>query len=521
MRLWPWEGPRWRLVVMAVAATGLFAMLGAFADVVRRGGERPVAVLVGLAATIAINRIYVVIARRGGAVLEGIDIAEIAIVALALTLPPGEALLTFVVGSVAVEAMMDRALVKKVFNIGLRATAAGVLLGIAQSIGPFVTTPGLRQYIAVGIGGVAYTVVNAVWLAVVVSSVEQTSFASVFREGIGTRTWIAAAAVLAGLTSGRLAAHAPLALVGIAALLTLLAATVRLARKAQRERDRLRSVVDATTRIQSADDPDEQETALIDAARELLLWKDVEVRALPPGDGELGSRLYVREGTERWLVARPRIDSDPWNDDDAAVVETIASAASAALERARLQQEMGKLALLDPLTGLANRRHMDDALKVLLHPTTSRPFALLILDLDDFKAINDDLGHDAGDAVLREIAERLRECVRAGDLVARLGGDEFVIVLPAVVSRSVVQAIMDTVGSRIAQRLEIGGDEVTVTASIGFALSPADGTTVIDLMRAADRRMYRAKPTARPASGLPVQRTMTLPEAHESAASSG
>src|SRR5205085_6822138 len=178
--------------------------------------------------------------------------------------------------------------------------------------------------------------------------------------------------------------------------------------------------------------------------------RDVEVRSLPPEDDELGNPLYVREGMERWLVARPRVDSDPWSEEEAAIVESLAVNASAALERAHLQQELGRLALIDPLTGLANRRHMDEALSLLLAPTNTRPFAVLVLDLVDFKAINDDYGHATGDEVLRTVADRLRTCVRAGDLVARLGGDEFVAVLPGRVSRSIVRSISVTMTSCIA-----------------------------------------------------------------------
>src|SRR5689334_16962279 len=90
-----WMAPRWRVVVLAVVGTGAIAVTAAVADVIARGSTRPAYVVAGVVATIAINRIYVVVARRGG-VLEGIDVAEIPIVALALALPPGEALLTFV-----------------------------------------------------------------------------------------------------------------------------------------------------------------------------------------------------------------------------------------------------------------------------------------------------------------------------------------------------------------------------------------------------------------------------------------
>ena len=488
----PWLGPKWRLVVTAAATLGASACVVALGDVLLRGVQRPVVAVAGVAATVAVNRIYVLVARRG-AIREGIDIAELAIVALALSLPPGEALLTFVAASVLVEATIDRAFVKKVFNVSVRALSAGVLVVIGQLAAPFTGAPHTGQYVAVAAGGVVYTVLNALWLSAVVSSVASEPFWAVLRNGFGTRLGVAVAAIAAGLTTGRLAHAAPLALLGVAALLLLLTAVVRVARRSQRECDRLRSVLEATSRIQAADDPDEQEAALLGAARELLLWRDVEIRSLPPDGREFGAPIYVRDGRERWLVARPRVDSDPWSHEDAVIIESLAANASAALERAHLQQELGRLALIDPLTGLANRRHMDDALAALLGPDSARPFALLVLDLVDFKAINDDYGHAAGDDVLRIFAERLHSCVRAGDLVARLGGDEFVAVLPGVMSRSIVRAIVDTIHERVAQPLSVGTEEIRVDVSVGYALAPSDGTTVIELMRAADRAMYDEK----------------------------
>jgi diguanylate cyclase (GGDEF)-like protein len=503
----PWLGPRWRLVVTAAAALGGGAFLIAVALLLLGGVSHPLGMLVGVIATIAVNRIYVLVARRGG-VLEGIDIAEIAIVALALALPAGEALVAFVVGSLVVELTIDRALVKKVFNIGVRAMSAGVLVGILNVLAPSSGDPRAAQYAAAALGGAVYALLNATWLAAVVSAVEDVPFLPVLRAGLGIRFAVAAGSILAGLTAGRLADRSPLALFGLAALLGLLALVVRVARQAQRERDRLRSVLVATSRIQAAQDPDEQEAALVTAARELLLWRDVEVRCLPPRESELGSPLYVRDGVDRWLVARARVDSDPWSRDDAAVIESLTANASAALERAHLQRELGRLALIDPLTGLANRRHMDDALSALLSPESGRPFALLVLDLVDFKSINDDYGHAAGDDVLRIVAERLHGCVRGGDLVARLGGDEFVAVLPGVTSRTIVRAIIDTIHARVAQPLAIGDEEITVSVSVGHALAPVDGRTVIELMRAADRGMYDDK--ARQHSGREC--AVSLPE---------
>src|SRR3954469_5067122 len=123
----PWLGPRWRVVVTAVAALGGGAFVIAVAQILLDGARRPLAMAVGGAATVAVNRISVLVARRGG-VLEGIDIAELAIVALVLSMPAAEALVTFVGASLVVEVTVDRAVVKKVFNVGVRAMSAGVVV---------------------------------------------------------------------------------------------------------------------------------------------------------------------------------------------------------------------------------------------------------------------------------------------------------------------------------------------------------------------------------------------------------
>src|SRR5436305_3211511 len=143
----PWLGPRWRVVVTAVATLGAAVFLFAVADLLLDGVERPMAMAVGCAATVAINRIYVLVTRRGG-VLEGIDIAELAIVALVLSMPPAEALVAFIAASLVVEATMDRAVVKKVYNVGVRAMAAGVLVFIVQGFAPYGTVPHAGQYAA-------------------------------------------------------------------------------------------------------------------------------------------------------------------------------------------------------------------------------------------------------------------------------------------------------------------------------------------------------------------------------------
>lgn len=151
------------------------------------------------------------------------------------------------------------------------------------------------------------------------------------------------------------------------------------------------------------------------------------------------------------------------------------------------------LAHLDSLSGLPNRAVL--LTRIADHVAKPRPFALLMLDLDGFKDVNDTLGHSAGDTVLRQVARRLLDCVGAADTVARLGGDEFSILMPDDGPRvaECAQRILAAIGAPMA----IDGQAVHVTASIGVALCPGDGRQVGDLLSAADLAMYHAKAEGR------------------------
>jgi diguanylate cyclase (GGDEF)-like protein len=163
-----------------------------------------------------------------------------------------------------------------------------------------------------------------------------------------------------------------------------------------------------------------------------------------------------------------------------------------------LQRE---IANLDPLTGIANRRAFDAALRGELTARvdpqgaggepTGEPFALLVLDLDDFKAINDDYGHQTGDAVLRGAAGRTRAVLRSTDTLARLGGDEFAVIAPGVHSGN-VQRFAEGVSNSIAAH-EPGSRTPTPRASLGVAVFPKDGEDYETLMRTADHRLLRQK----------------------------
>jgi diguanylate cyclase (GGDEF)-like protein len=154
----------------------------------------------------------------------------------------------------------------------------------------------------------------------------------------------------------------------------------------------------------------------------------------------------------------------------------------------RLEEEMRHQANHDALTGLANRTLLTSVLK----RSTGTERAVLLIDLDDFKTINDSLGHAAGDEVLIEVARRLKSAVREGDLVSRLGGDEFAIILGAGASQSRAVEAAERVSMAIAPPMDLLGRQVAIHASIGIAAA-ASGVELDELLRSADVAMYQAK----------------------------
>lgn len=169
-------------------------------------------------------------------------------------------------------------------------------------------------------------------------------------------------------------------------------------------------------------------------------------------------------------------------------------------ERKRSQEQIRQLAYYDTLTGLANRRLMLDRLEHALDQARrfQRSLAIMYLDLDRFKQINDTLGHDVGDELLKAVASRLNACVRHGDTVTRQGGDEFVIVLPEVAHAHDAAQVAEKVLATLARPVVVGPHEIHVTTSIGIAVYPVNGTDdMLELMKKADKAMYMAKEAGR------------------------
>lgn len=210
--------------------------------------------------------------------------------------------------------------------------------------------------------------------------------------------------------------------------------------------------------------------------------------------------IRVRIGKEdRWLSMTGRPVEGP-----GAVFAGFRGVGSDITESKRAAEETQYLATHDPLTGLGNRRMFLESLEracatSLDRPT--RPFALLMLDLDRFKEVNDDHGHSSGDTVLVETASRLRRNMRVCDTVARLGGDEFALIMPDASGRDALSKAERLI-EVVSERIRAGDVWLSVGASIGIACFPGDGHAMSDIMRSADLALYRAKEGGRGTSRL-------------------
>ena len=168
-------------------------------------------------------------------------------------------------------------------------------------------------------------------------------------------------------------------------------------------------------------------------------------------------------------------------------------------ERRQAESKLNYLAYHDPLTGLANRRCFLERLEASMREAkqNGQRLAVLFIDLDQFKQVNDSLGHGIGDELLVVVAERLSEHVRLIDMLARLGGDEFICLMEGVAGETDVETLAREILATFDQPFRIGAHELFLSASVGISLFPGDGGSVLDLMRNADTAMYRAKAAGR------------------------
>jgi diguanylate cyclase (GGDEF)-like protein/PAS domain S-box-containing protein len=208
-------------------------------------------------------------------------------------------------------------------------------------------------------------------------------------------------------------------------------------------------------------------------------------------EGQATLRNYRKDGTLFWN----ELHIAPVRDLTGESITHFVSVITDVSERVQYQQALEYQANHDSLTGLANRNLLTDRIEqaIAWARRNNHVIGVMLLDLDHFKRINDASGHAVGDALLKEVANRLRNCVRETDTVARLGGDEFVVILTDLPEPDDVDHIAEKVLGVLARPIELVGRDVQVTASIGLALYPRDGDHGEVLLRYADMAMYRVK----------------------------
>ena len=223
-----------------------------------------------------------------------------------------------------------------------------------------------------------------------------------------------------------------------------------------------------------------------------------EIRDHVPAEVAVVAPLDFGEGDAGLLILGRRMTDAPYEPHDLALLRALADSSAIALRNAELLDRLRAQATIDPLTGCHNRRGFDEILQVEVARARryGRPLCVVLLDIDHFKRINDDFGHEVGDNALQRIGRAVRHTFRSSDSACRYGGEEFALIFPETPKAE---------GRRLAERLRILVESLppnaevprTLTASFGIACYPDDADSIPDLMRAADRALYQAKTNGR------------------------
>jgi diguanylate cyclase (GGDEF)-like protein len=208
----------------------------------------------------------------------------------------------------------------------------------------------------------------------------------------------------------------------------------------------------------------------------------VPIIVLTGNDDQTVALSAVKSGAQDYLV-KGRLDR-----------ELLLRSMHYSIERKRYQVQLEHQANYDALTGLPNRNLLHDRLRQAVYAQRlPRAIAVVFMDLDHFKFVNDSLGHSTGDLLLKAMAERLRTVLREGDTVGRVGGDEFVLILHDQSNEEVIYRAMQRIVAKVSEPLTIDGKELYVSCSAGISIYPQDGRDVETLLKNADAAMYRAK----------------------------
>ncbi|HET7386431.1 MAG TPA: EAL domain-containing protein [Nocardioidaceae bacterium] len=447
--------------------------------------------LLSIPLIVVIAKFPMVLDRGDGGVEVGFDSSILMF--LLCTVPPRGAVLLWACGVVVTQLTTDKPRLIKAFNIGIGIIGGSVSAWVITLVrGDAVGTP--QELLAVFLAATGYFATDFALSALSLSFSAGTPMRTILMQ---RGTLIAVACFVPFDSLGYLGAVVvrstpwwTLILLGVP-LATLLVATRSVTRGSENAR-RLSVLFDAAVRAQTLSDARQVLDALVEDARKLLRLPEVIVRDTPPKSTEIGARL--RDGQQSsWIVAPGQHRARSTSTADQQALEAMVAVASDAFARLRLTDDMTHLARHDLLTDLPNRGLLVDRVDHALQLSRRRGtrIALLFIDLDGFKPVNDRFGHAAGDAVLVDVAQRLISCVRRSDTVARLGGDEFAVLLEDV-RPAEVDSACSRILSALSRGVQMAGHELALSASIGVAFGDSTESSE-SMLRNADLAMYEAK----------------------------
>ena len=487
---------RLRNLIGAVAAAGLVTLAVAGA-VGGDAGVGPVAEWVAFAVVLALSWSFPLLVLRREET-EAFSLDEAFLVAAALLLTPFGTILTFGVAAVVSHVVLRRPLSRLAFNFGMVLCASGAAVGVINLVGG---QRGVRpiDMAAVVLGAAVFLVVNSVLVSAVLAVADDQPFRRTLTDGAGFRLlqWTATVAVglLGGLAGSAYSWGLLLALVPMAAVQVVLSGSLR----ARRDHERIDGLLRAALQSHASVQPADVEEAITASARELLNCREAHLTERPAGEGELGSRVPGPRYPERFLVVSDRRGHEAFTAHDAKLLDALVAVGSSALHNAELVEQLKHEAFHDALTGLPNQLLFEETVGLALadRRQPGRKLAVFVLDVDRFKRVNDSLGHPTGNELLQEVARRLTGAVRGGDTVARMSGDEFTVLVTGLRSTGEAALVAEKVMAVFKAPFMVTGQELYVTASIGIAISPDDGTRSSVLLKNADTAMYRAKERGR------------------------
>ena len=487
---------RLRNLIGAVAAAGLATLAVAWA-VGGDAGVGPVAEWAAFAVVLALSWSFPLLVLRREET-EAFSLDEAFLVAAAMLLTPFGTILTFGVAAVVSHVVRRRPISRLAFNFGMVLCASGAAVGVINLVGGH---RGVRPLDlgAVVLGAAVFLAVNSILVSAVLAAADDQPFWRTLTDGAGFRLlqWTATVAVglLGGLAGSAYSWALLLTLVPMAAVQVVLSGSLRARRDHERVDGLLRAALDSHASMQPAD----VEEAIAASARELLDCRQARLSETPAGEGELGSRVPGQHYPERFLVVSERRGHEAFTAHDAKLLDALVAVGSSALHNAELVEQLKHEAFHDSLTGLPNQLLFEETVSLALaeRRQPERRLAVFVLDVDRFKRVNDSLGHPAGNELLCEVARRLTGAVRGGDTVARMSGDEFTVLVTGLRSTGEAALVAEKVMAVFQTPFMVAGQELYVTASLGIAVSPDDGSRPSVLLKNADVAMYRAKERGR------------------------